>query len=79
MKYIGITQPTANWLLTRSGLLESLHDLVTKSDGLAELKKGDLIDGSFRLSGSADGRLVSIWNLDYLTGTGNEEWGFIKL
>jgi superfamily I DNA/RNA helicase len=78
MNYIGITQPTANWLLTRSGLMDSLHELLTKPESLSELKNGDLVEGSFRLSGSPDGRLLTIWNFDYSTGTGNEEWGFIK-
>jgi superfamily I DNA/RNA helicase len=78
MRYIGVTQQTASWLLTHPTLLESLHDLVTESDELPKLRHADLVEGSFRLSGSPDGRLLSIWNVDYLTGTGNEEWGFIK-
>src|SRR5579863_5519662 len=78
MTYIGITQPTAAWLLTRPKLVDKLHQLLMNSREMFGLRHGDLIEGSFRLAGSTDGKLLAIWNADYLTGTGNEEWGFIK-
>jgi hypothetical protein len=78
MKFIAITQPTASWLLTRTTLLNSIHDLLRSDEQLAQLRNADLIQGSFRISGSPDSTLLAIWNLDYLTGTGIEEWGFLK-
>ena len=78
MNYIGITQQTASWLLTRPAVIASLHDLVVQSDKLPELRHADLIEGSFRVSGSPDDKLLAIWNVDYLTGTGSEEWGFVR-
>jgi hypothetical protein len=78
MNYIGMTQQTASWLLTRPAVINCLHELLAQSDQLPELRHADLIEGSFRVSGSPDGRLLAVWHVDYLTGTGNEEWGFVK-
>ena len=79
MKYIAITRQTASWMLTRPKLIVALHDLIVQDDQLLMLRCADLTEGPFRLSGYQDGKLLAILNLDYLTGTGTEEWGFIKL
>jgi len=79
MSYIAITQGTADWLLGKSGLLDILNGILSRSDDeLDVLRAGEMTEGPFRLSASPDGEIVAVWNIDYLSGTGEEPWGFIK-
>ncbi len=79
MNYICITQQTASWLLTRAATLNKLHDILLEGSELQQLRHSDLVEGAFRLSGSPDGQIVAIWHADYLSGTGSEDWGFIRI
>jgi len=79
MSYIAITQGTADWLLGKAGLIDVLGDILMRSeDELKALRTEEVIEGAFRLSASADGKILAVWNIDYLSGTGEEAWGFIK-
>jgi superfamily I DNA/RNA helicase len=79
MSYIAITQGTADWLLGKAGLLDALNDVFVRPDyELEMLKAGEVIEGPFRLAASSDGEVIAVWNIDYLSGTGEEAWGFMK-
>jgi hypothetical protein len=79
--YLAITQATCEWLLARSGLLDAVHqDLVVDPlKAFASLSSKEFVTGSVRIAGSPDKRLIGVWNKDYLIGTGEEPWGFIRL
>src|SRR5947209_20439039 len=80
MTVLAITQLTADWLLGRTGLLDSLHSLLMEPpDDLDQLRAKELVEGPFRMSQSPDGKVLAVWNVDYLSGTGDEAWGFIEL
>lgn len=78
MIHLALTQPTASWILGKAGMIDALHDaLVTCAD--SPLQPGeDFVEGPFRIATSASG-IVAMWNIDYLSGTGDEPWGFIRL
>lgn len=77
MKYFGITQKTAEWLLTNKQYLESILDELEKIFQIKNFNEGVLAIGSLRITASSN-NVLCIWNNDYLSGTGNEDWGFIK-
>lgn len=80
MTVLAITQPSADWLLGKVGLLDALHSiLLSDPEALRSLSKGELVEGPFRMSQSPDGQVLAIWNADYLSGTGDEAWGFVDL
>lgn len=77
--YIAVTQGTAGWLLGKSTLLNELHDILAQPDEkLKVLTIGELSEGAFRLNASDDATVFAVWNIDYLTGSGEEAWGLIK-
>src|SRR5687767_1120162 len=79
MRYIAFTQPTATWLLARTEVLNAICELVIQPHLFEKLMGGEAAEGPLRVAVSADGKLAAIWNTDYLTGTGDELWGFIKV
>src|SRR5581483_513939 len=79
MKYLAIPQPTADWLLGRTDLLDSLKENLKGLLSLPDLRNTQITAGSFRACMSSDGNVGVLWNADYLTGTGDEMWGFIRL
>ncbi|ONH81354.1 hypothetical protein APZ41_020320 [Roseomonas mucosa] len=78
MEYVGITQETCSWLLTHHEVLGALADTLIQTD-LSALSRSDLALGPLRLSGSEDGKILAIWNTDYLSNTGTESWGIFRL
>lgn len=78
-QYLAITQQTASWLLTNTvplrAVTHAIADLATKTS----LSRSILAIGSLRASGTSDGRLVAIWNIDYLSNRGEESWAVIRL
>ncbi|EGY00715.1 hypothetical protein AZA_04376 [Nitrospirillum viridazoti Y2] len=78
MEYIGITRETCSWLLTHHTALDALAEALLLND-LSVLSRTDLAVGPLRLSGSEDGRVLGIWNAEYLSNTGNECWGLFRL
>jgi hypothetical protein len=79
MKYFAITQPTADWLIARKDVLRTLYDSLPHLSEAPELREAVYAAGSFRAAQSDDGRVLSVWNTDYLSSTGAEPWGFIRL
>ena len=79
MTYLAITQGTAQWMIGKSGVLDALHRaLMSGPETLDPLVDHELAEGPFRMSADGTG-LVALWNVDYLTGTDDESWGFVKL
>lgn len=79
MNYLAITQGTAEWILGKPAVLDAMYrTLVAESEVLNPLIEHEFAEGSFRMSADQQG-VVAIWNVDYLTGTDEESWGFVKL
>lgn len=79
MKYLALTQPMAEWLLPKVGLIgvvyESLKD-VTAGGGV--LRDHDFVQDGLRISYDGNSEVCALWHSDYVTGTGSENWGFIS-
>jgi superfamily I DNA/RNA helicase len=79
MRYIAVTQPMADWLLAKSQLVEqvylALQGLVPDGGVLREM---DFAQNSVRLSYGAGSEVAALWHLDYVSGTGSENWGFFR-
>ncbi|CAN7418441.1 3'-5' exonuclease [Brevundimonas sp. LjRoot202] len=78
MRYVALPQRTCAWLLTHKGIASALATTLLEED-LRPLRSGELAHGPLRMVGSADGRLLAIWNREHLTGTGSEEWAVFRL
>lgn len=78
MEYIGLTQETCSWLLSHPEALNALADVLLHGD-LKGLSKADVAAGPLRLSGAEDGRILAIWNAEFLSNTGSESWGIFRL
>jgi superfamily I DNA/RNA helicase len=80
MTHLGLTQGTASWLLGKAGALDALHEVLTHIDTiLPVLTEKEFVEGPIRLSGTNAPRLLCLWNADYLTGLGDDGWGFIEI
>jgi UvrD/REP helicase N-terminal domain len=79
MDYIATTQPTAEWLLGRSGILRALADELMELAKDEKLTRGIATVGPLRATASKDGRVLAVWHTDYLGSTGAENWGVLAL
>lgn len=77
MKYLAITQKTADWLLTNTKYLEAIKKELPTIVSQKALSDGILVVGSLRVATVKE--TIALWNTDYLTGTGYEEWGFVRI
>lgn len=78
MRYLAIPQPTAAWLLAHSNVLAALH-LALASEDLSTFRTAEFAAGPLRVAGSGDGRVLAVWNREYLSGTGEESWALMRL
>src|SRR4051812_47280816 len=80
MNYLGITQATASWVLGKPGMLDAIHDLLIKEPDAGQLLANEeFVEGSLRFSVNAQTQLLCFWNSEYLTGAGDDRWGFVTL
>jgi hypothetical protein len=80
MAYLAMTQSTSEWLQGKTGLIDELHNcLIHNNDQVRALTASEFVEGPIRISASQNGEVVAIWNIDYLSGTGDESWGFIRV
>jgi hypothetical protein len=79
VNYLAITQLTAKWLLEKKSYLDAVDRELERLAGADYLSKTVLSVGSFRAAASTDGRLLALWNRDYLSNKGDESWGVIRL
>ncbi len=79
MTYFAITQASAEWLLPKVGLLDSLHSALSNWEVLSNsLKDHDFIEGPIRISYDSMEDTVFLWHVDYISGSSEESWGFVK-
>src|SRR5258706_5204793 len=79
-KFLALTQGTAEWLIGKTGLIDAIFDhLVAPADAFSDLKEYEFVEGPIRIAVTPDNELGAVWNIDYMTGTGEEIWGFIKI
>ncbi|HEY2827340.1 MAG TPA: hypothetical protein VGJ04_07040, partial [Pirellulales bacterium] len=79
MKYLAFNKDTATWLIDDSKNREAFEDDLELVLTLPQLRAGVLSVGPLRIAASSTERVVAIWNTDYLSGTGDENWGFIRV
>lgn len=79
MKYLAITQKTAEWLINEVSTCNSLKNWLENTFNFnAELSAGVVFYKSLRIT-SLEDTVLCIWNQDYILATGDEKWGFIRL
>lgn len=79
MKYLAITRNLAEWLLPKVGLISSLHgslESLGKDGGV--LREMDFQQNAIRISLDVKTGICAMWHTDYVSGTGAEDWGFIR-
>ncbi|MCK8504223.1 UvrD-helicase domain-containing protein [Myxococcus fulvus] len=79
MMYLMITQATAAWLLRQANHREAIARQLGELSAFESLKRTILTIGALRAAASPDGRVLALWNVDYISNTGEELWGGIKL
>ena len=65
--------------MERKNYLDAVGRELERLSGADYLSKTVLSVGAFRAAASTDGRLLAIWNRDYLSNKGDESWGVIRL
>lgn len=79
MKYFAISQPFAEWILPKVGLISTLFDsLISLGRDGGDLRASDFVQDAIRISYDESSGICAIWHSDYVSGTGGEDWGFIK-
>ncbi|WP_321888936.1 hypothetical protein [Burkholderia cenocepacia] len=79
MKYFAITQSTADWLLSKPTIVDELVRFLLNPTANRSISGCEFAQGPVRIAGTVNGDLLAFWNVDYLSGTGAEAWGFIRL
>lgn len=81
MAILGLTNAVATWLRAKTGAIERLSTFIETSltDGNGLLSGQEISLGPLRFSRSVDGENFYLWNTDYLSGTGEESWGFVDI
>lgn len=75
-----MTRGTAEWIIGKSGIIAAIDEVIMQNDNeVHSLGDHEFVEGPIRLAHSASDNLTVIWNIDYLSGTGEETWGFIKI
>jgi hypothetical protein len=77
MTYLLLTQKTANWLLSNSLYLNAIKKELPNIVAHKALADGVMVVGSLRAAALRES--LCVWNTDYLTGTGYEDWGIITI
>lgn len=79
MNYFALTEAVASWLVGKVGLIDSLHEALMAGTGAPITTGEEFVEGPFHIALSRDSQVIGLWNVDYLSGTGEEAWGFIRL
>jgi superfamily I DNA/RNA helicase len=79
--YLAITGATASWLLGKPGLLDTVHDglVVQRANIVASMAEQEFVEGPVRIAASPNGMVIAFWNVDYVSGAGDDTWGFIDI
>jgi hypothetical protein len=79
MTYFGVTQASADWLLGKPGVLDALFLAFRDPEVRGKLTSVEIAEGPIRITAAGNADLIIFWHADYLSGTGNEDWGFINI
>lgn len=80
MKYFAITQGAAEWFLPKVGAVDQLFRLLCNiPDSNFALRSADFFEGPIRISFDQSEDVLAVWHADYVTGTGSESWGFMRV
>ena len=82
ISYFGLTQQTAAWMIAKPAILGAVYKVVMEMSVLRQptaLTSCEEIIGPIHLSATSNPPLTAIWNADYLSGTGDEAWGFVAI
>lgn len=79
MRYFALTGAAAAWLVGKASLLDALHRNLLQAETPVLCPDEELIEGPFHLALSSDSKVLGFWNSDYLNGTGDELWGFVRI
>ena len=79
MIHLAITGETASWMLSKPGLIDQIHLLLTTATSRERLKGAEFVEGSLRLGGSEAGSIMALWNVDYSASSGDDKWGFVDV
>ena len=79
MKYLAITGPTAEWLLSRVEYRKAVCAALPQLSESTGLSRTVLAVGTLRACASHDTRVLALWNADYLSNVGDEPWAVIRL
>lgn len=77
--YLSITRGAAEWLLPKPNLMSTLHDTILSVVNNDSVEDGLFVEGPFRILIDSKKGFVHVWNVDYLSGTGQDSIGFIKI
>jgi superfamily I DNA/RNA helicase len=80
MIYLALTQGTAEWMLPKVGLM----DTINKTMQLLYHPESDLetkifSEGPIRILMNPERTVIALWHVDYFSGTEDEAWGFIRI
>lgn len=79
-RYLAVTQGTADWLQGKSALIDTLFRVLCSSESeISQLAQHEFVDGPVHMSANASLSVIALWNVDYLSGLGDERWGFVRL
>lgn len=78
MKFFGITQKTADWLIRTPKCLSAFAKELANINSIDSLHEGIIVIGTLHIC-SYQNKLIIAWNSDYLSSTGVEDWGFFLL
>lgn len=78
MRYLAISESVASWMLGKPQIIDAIHGTLVLDDAAEILSGEEFVAAGLHIS-APDRGLVAIWNADYLTGTGDEPWGFVRL
>ncbi|MBD8696639.1 UvrD-helicase domain-containing protein [Stenotrophomonas sp. CFBP 13718] len=78
MRYLAISESVASWMLGKPQIIDAVYRSIIVDDAAEILDGAEFVDANLHIS-APDVELVAMWNADYLTGTGDESWGFVRL
>lgn len=79
MKYLAITRSFAEWLLPKVGLISAIYESVESlGNNGGALRDTDFLQNAIRISYDEKNGVCAMWHSDYVSGTGAEDWGFIR-
>lgn len=76
--YLAITEPTATWLSERPLIRDEICKILT-TEARDQFLEGDFFEGPIRIAYDSETKLLALWNTEYLSGTGDEPWGFVRV